>query len=240
MICDMPRGAKPIPGPLSRAIGSIVRSRMTRLDVSVPDIANLLGLSDAQVNRILRASRHIDVEQLFSICQFLKLDIREVLNEAVAELGVESSKVAPIRSIAKSPAISPRAPKSVTAARLRSTVDQLVGPDSASTLLPALSAAGMSVPSQTWTSFMTGDVDIELDDRALDVIASAIGVRPSYFTTTDTDELARVEAEIELARVMEENGVTKIAARALDQLPPETVSAITELIRSSNDMTSNS
>lgn len=213
---------------------------MTRLDVGVSDLADLLGLSEAQVNRILRASRHIDVEQLYSICQFLKLDIREVLNEAIVELGVESNKVAPIRSIAQPPSISLRAPKSVTAARLRTTVERLVGPGSESTLLPALSAAGLSVPSQTWTSFMTGDVDIELDDKALDVIASAIGVRPSYFTTTDTDELARVEAEIELAKVMEENGVTRIAARALDQLPPETVSAITELIRSSNDMTSNS
>lgn len=235
----MPRGAKPIPGPLSRAIGSIIRSRMTRLDVGPADLASLLGLSVAQVSRILRAARHIDVEQLYSICQYLKLDLPEVLSEAIAELGVESID-ASAQPVAQIPSISPRASKSVTASRIRAAVERLVGAGSERVVLPALSSAGLPMPSETWTAFMTGDIDIDIDDRALDVIANAIGVRPSYFTTTDNDQLARAEAEIDLAKAMEENGVTRIAARALDQLPPETVSAITELIRSSNDTTDNS
>jgi hypothetical protein len=89
---------------------------------------------------MLRGGRHIDVDQLMAICEFLGLDVRDVFDEARAEI------------------------------------------------------AGEAPPS------------------------------------TQHVDLRTLQAEIRLARAIQDSGVTKIAARGAGELHPETIDAIAALL----------
>jgi hypothetical protein len=174
----------------------------------------------------------MDIEQLHAICELLGLDIRDVINEAVVELGK-----APARPSLSQPegAAARRASAEVTASRARAAIGKLLpgGPSaSAPLLLPALSAVGEPMSSENWREFLAGSRSFSLDDRAVEAIAAALGLRSSYFTTADPAEIERGEADIELRVAMEETGVTRIAARSVDQLPTDAIRAVTEMIRS--------
>jgi len=78
----MPTGTKPAPGPLTRAIGAILRGQMTRLDISHSRLAESISVSRSQLYKVLRGRAHVDIEQLHAMCTVLQLDAPTVLRDA--------------------------------------------------------------------------------------------------------------------------------------------------------------
>lgn len=78
----MPGGSKGAPGLLSKEIAEILRAQKGRLRVTDQQIADAANMSRGQVQAVLNATKHVDVEQLDRICWALGLVFKNVLVEA--------------------------------------------------------------------------------------------------------------------------------------------------------------
>ena len=73
----MPSGTKPPVGPLALAVGRIIRGHLARIGWTHGQLGERVGVSKAQMSRMLRGDKHMDVDLLYRITQVLGMDIVE-------------------------------------------------------------------------------------------------------------------------------------------------------------------
>lgn len=83
----VPTGKKPTPGPLSRAIGRVVRRMIEEDGHSQASVAAQVGMSQSQLSKCLRGERIFDVEQLNAIAELFGTTPAQILREAGREEG---------------------------------------------------------------------------------------------------------------------------------------------------------
>jgi len=69
------------------------------------------------------------------------------------------------------------------------------------------------------------------DRRLLKAIALFFGVDPSYLLDDDVTTDSRVDAQLQLLQTLRDSEVRNTALRAVEELPPEALTEIAELIR---------
>ena len=82
MVGVMVKGGKTDPGPLTRELASIIKGYLARRGKEQQDLAAAVGISPAQMSRMLNGKKHWDLDQLDRAAAFLDFDALEVLREA--------------------------------------------------------------------------------------------------------------------------------------------------------------
>lgn len=95
----MATGTKAIPGALSEELAERLRAQMARKRVSQLALAEAVGMSQAQLSGVLNAKKHVDLEQLDSICWVLGMSFRDLIaeiDEAASRRLVDPSRPKPV------------------------------------------------------------------------------------------------------------------------------------------------
>lgn len=91
----MPASARPEPSDLTKEVAAIIKGLMVRRGHEQQSLANAVGVSPAQMSRMLAGGKHWDIDQLSRAAQFLDGDWREILADA-EETVVARRNVAPV------------------------------------------------------------------------------------------------------------------------------------------------
>ncbi|MCJ1697972.1 hypothetical protein MT349_19490 [Rathayibacter caricis] len=115
------------------------------------------------------------------------------------------------------------------ARRLHFLTDGLAVDDS----VEALRAGGADITPEKWAALLAGKGQRQEAHSLLTSLAGHFGVSESYLLELHSVDVAqRVEAEVDLQRALRESGANSVAARALGEVSPSALKAITEAIRS--------
>lgn len=82
---DMPGGTKKPTGPFIEAIAGILRGKIATERLTQQQVAEAIGVSRAQMSKIMAGDKQIDVEMLDEICWAVGLSFRELVIEADAK-----------------------------------------------------------------------------------------------------------------------------------------------------------
>ncbi|AWF99881.1 hypothetical protein CmiCFBP2404_14660 [Clavibacter michiganensis subsp. insidiosus] len=110
----------------------------------------------------------------------------------------------------------------------------LSGPDAPTeSVVKGLIQAGAEVTAAAWDALLAGSGPRRVAVSLLSAAAEHFGVDLSYLTELQgTDSAAQVEAEVSFQRALRDSGATAVAARALGDVSPGALIAITQAIRS--------
>ena len=109
----------------------------------------------------------------------------------------------------------------------------LAAPLPEGTAAELLRAGGAEVTAEEWSSLLDGSGPRRMSHSLLTALAGHFNVSEKYLTELgSTDVAQRVEAEVEFQRALHESGASAVAARALGEVSPGALQAITESIRS--------
>ncbi|QIT13032.1 helix-turn-helix transcriptional regulator (plasmid) [Clavibacter michiganensis] len=104
---------------------------------------------------------------------------------------------------------------------------------STESIVEGLNEAGAEVTVAAWEALLAGAGPRRVSATLLSAAAEHFGVDLSYLTEVHgTDSAAQVEAEVSFQRALRDSGATAVAARALGDVSPGALIAITEAIRS--------
>lgn len=78
----MPASARPEPSDLTKEIAAIIKGLMVRRGVEQQVLAASVGVSPAQMSRMLSGGKHWDIDQLFRATAFLGADFNAVVDDA--------------------------------------------------------------------------------------------------------------------------------------------------------------
>ena len=94
----VPTGSKPPPGPLTRAVAAILYARLGELRSSDRSFSQSAlsklntgrpgYLSQPTLSNFFHGKKSIDLDQLSSLCSYLRVDVVEVIERAERELTV--------------------------------------------------------------------------------------------------------------------------------------------------------
>lgn len=90
----MPASARPEPSDLTKEVAAIIKGLMVRRGHEQQDLAAAVGVSPAQMSRMLAGGKHWDIDQLSRATDFLDADLRAILIDA--EETVARRNVAPV------------------------------------------------------------------------------------------------------------------------------------------------
>lgn len=126
------------------------------------------------------------------------------------------------------------------ARRLRVLLDVVVAeggrPYEFADIQSALAAKGVKLSRARWYYMRDGDGPLVTDAVLLEALAEFFGVPAAYLTDPGSEMPARVEAQLELLRVMRKNQVKSFALRALGEVyDAESVRSLARLIDSALD-----
>ncbi|MGN8049589.1 helix-turn-helix domain-containing protein [Curtobacterium sp. 22159] len=91
----MPASARPEPSNLTKEVAAIIKGLMVRRGHEQQDLAAAVGVSPAQMSRMLAGGKHWDIDQLSRAAAFLEGDWREILADAERTVAARSN-VAPV------------------------------------------------------------------------------------------------------------------------------------------------
>ena len=186
----------------------------------------MIGVSEGQLSKMLHGKRRIDVEQLEELCAFLDVDMISLLSEARGEPSPPPPGSA-----------GGLAPRNVNlremSRRVRVLVAYFVG-DPYVAVLRAARRLDVELSRSEWSDLTDGALADIPDADLLSSISTALGVDPGYLNSADQEFVARVEAGLELAKVMRQTGTSRVAARALSRLGADEIRAIADIIRSTD------
>lgn len=237
----MPAGTKTPPGVLTHTVGAIFRARMARRDLTLLDLRNAVDVSVPQLSKMLRGRAHIDLEQFNSICSYLGLDPEKVWLEAKSDIDepafdnrAESAapgaaEPGPARQEPQADRTESDLDPAEVGRRLRWLVENITDGDTAGgyrQVLAALARADAHISTGEWASAVAGES--RLSHKVLSAVADGMGVQAGYLTREDPELRERVEAELVLARAMDEAGATQVAARG--ELSPDALREIAALV----------
>lgn len=96
-----------------------------------------------------------------------------------------------------------------------------------------LSARGVNLSEGRWTYMLSGDGPLTTDAKLLTELASIFDVDPSFLLDWEDPQLpARILAQRGLVETLRRNKLTRVAARSLGPLTPESILAISQMIDS--------
>jgi transcriptional regulator with XRE-family HTH domain len=78
----MPASARPEPSDLTKEVAAIIKGLMVRRGHEQQALATAVGVSPAQMSRMLAGGKHWDIDQLFRAAEFLNSDYREIILDA--------------------------------------------------------------------------------------------------------------------------------------------------------------
>ncbi|MFJ3029863.1 helix-turn-helix domain-containing protein [Curtobacterium sp. NPDC087080] len=78
----MPASARPEPSDLTKEVAAIIKGLMVRRGVEQQKLAAAVGVSPAQMSRMLAGGKHWDIDQLFRATAFLGADFQAVVLDA--------------------------------------------------------------------------------------------------------------------------------------------------------------
>jgi hypothetical protein len=100
----------------------------------------------------------------------------------------------------------------------------------------ALAARGVKLSRARWYYMRDGDGPLVTDAVLLEALAEFFGVPAAYLTDPGSEMPARVEAQLELLRVMRKNQVKSFSLRALGEVyDAESVRSLARLIDTALD-----
>ena len=219
----MPLSPQPLPGSLTRALGRVLRGQMANRRTTLAEACVVMGVSEGQLSRMMHGKRRIDVEQLADLCNFLGVDMIDVLREARGE-----SSAPPPHSLESE--VRNTSLRELSR-RVRVLVAYFTG-DAYGAAARAVRRLDVDLSNAEWNDLVEGELARMPDARLLQSISAALGVDPGYLDSGDQEFVARIEAGLELADVMRQTGTSRVAARALTKLGADEIRAIADLIRS--------
>lgn len=198
----------------------MLRARMIATGVTLSDLAPAVGVSQAQLSRMLHGRRRIDLEQLQMLCSYLQVDLVDVVREARGEAVTISSSDASASNLD----VKELARRTVC---LANSYDG----DPFSAAQTAAARVGVSLTRPQWLDVLSGDL-VSVPDRALlSAVSVALGGGTDYLITADEERVAQVEAGFELRDAIRETGTSVLAARALSSLGADQLKAVAALVR---------
>lgn len=81
----VPGGSKKPTGPLVQAVAGILRGKIGTENITHQQVADAVGISRAQVSKIFKGDKQIDMELLDEICWAIGLSFRETIEQADAK-----------------------------------------------------------------------------------------------------------------------------------------------------------
>lgn len=78
----VPRGNKAPPGPLSRYIAAELNREVRERGITQATLGNILGVSQSDVSKMLRAERPMTIDELDALCRVLGWSLSAFVGEA--------------------------------------------------------------------------------------------------------------------------------------------------------------
>lgn len=103
-------------------------------------------------------------------------------------------------------------------------------PYKVSDIQEALAAQGVSLSRARWFYMREASGPLVKDRKLLSALANFFGVPEDYLTDSGSEIPQRVEAQLKLLKSMRAAEVKSFAVRALGELSPESIEAITKVL----------
>lgn len=202
---------------LHDALAAELRAAQGVAHVNVRSWADQTSITHDTIYRILNGKRAVTVVELVALCHAIDDDPLELVARAAKRAGIAVSD--DVNEVVR----ADRARLAVAAAGLEDLDDAYVQARA------ALGRAGHLLPPREWRAFIDG-----AGARSLVVaLATFLEVPADYLLGQGLDdaEVQRIESQLRLARNMRSLGVTRLAARSLDELDPEEIAVVEEAIQ---------
>ncbi|WP_267421132.1 MULTISPECIES: helix-turn-helix domain-containing protein [unclassified Curtobacterium] len=202
---------------LHGALAAELRAAQGVAYVNVRAWAERSEITHDTIYRVLNGKRPVTVVELVNLCRAIGDDPLELVARAAKRAGLDLGDG--VDEIVR----SDRARLALEASGLWDNLDAAYTKARA-----ALSKTGHLLSLREWRAFVDGAGSHSL----VIALADFLEVPADYLLgKTPEDEAQRIDAQLGLARSMRSLGVTKIAARSLDELEPEEMATVESAIR---------
>ncbi|OII36113.1 hypothetical protein BIU98_00760 [Curtobacterium sp. MMLR14_010] len=202
---------------LHGALAAELRAAQGVAHVNVRAWAERSEITHDTIYRVLNGKRPITVVELVNLCRAIGDDPLELVARAAKRAGLDLGDGTD--EIVR----SDRARLALEASGLWDSLDAAY-----TKARSALSKTGHLLSLREWRAFVDGAGSHSL----VIALADFLEVPADYLLgKTPEDEAQRIDAQLGLARSMRSLGVTKIAARSLDELEPEEMATVESAIR---------
>jgi transcriptional regulator with XRE-family HTH domain len=202
---------------LHGALAAELRAAQGVAHVNVRAWAERSEITHDTIYRVLNGKRPVTVVELVNLCRAIGDDPLELVARAAKRAGLDLGDG--VDEIVR----SDRARLALEASGLGDNLDAAY-----TKARSALSKTGHLLSLREWRAFVDGAGSHSL----VIALADFLEVPADYLLgKTPEDEAQRIDAQLALARSMRSLGVTKIAARSLEELEPEEMATVESAIR---------
>ncbi|WP_345376776.1 XRE family transcriptional regulator [Frondihabitans cladoniiphilus] len=202
---------------LHEALAAELRAAQAIANVNVRTWAQEAAITHDSIYRVLRGVRPVSVVELVMLCRALEEDPLELISRAAQRAGQ------PLGGSRKNEMTRVnRARLALEAAGLYEDLD--------AAFLAARAAAskdGYLLSVGEWDAFLAG-TSTAATTSALGIFLEVPG---EYLTGREDAASSQIETQLRFARSMHDVGVTRLAARSLEELQPEEIQAVEAAIR---------
>lgn len=203
---------------LHEALAAELRASQGVAQLNVRAWAEQSLITHDTLYRVLNGKRPVTVIELVTLCRATGDDPLDLIARAAKRAGLALAD--DVDEIVR----ADRARLALEAAGLYGDLD-----DAYSTVRTALGKSGQLLSLREWRAFLDGAGAHTL----VVALAEFLQVPADYLSGQASDEERdhRIDAQLRLARSMRALGVTKLAARSLDDLAPEEIATVESAIR---------
>ena len=202
---------------LQESLAAELRAAQGIADINVRTWAQRASITHDSIYRILRGRRPVSVVELVLLCHAIEDDPLDLISRAARRAGH------PLRSSRTIEVVrADRARLALEAAGLYD--DPGAAYDKARR---ALAETGHLLSRQEWQAFLDGTGSATMTDP----LGTFLEVPGEYLAGAADNAAAKVETQLRFARTMRDVGVTRLAARSLDELGTDEIKAVEDAIR---------
>jgi len=202
---------------LHEALATELRAVQGASSLSVRTWAERSSITHDMIYRILNGKRAVTVVELVMLCRAVGDDPLDLVSRAARRAGIT------VGDDAYEVVRADRARLALEAAGLRPDSDTAYAKARA-----ALSSTGHILSLREWRAFVEGSGSHSM----IVALSEFLEVPAEYLLGASSDADAnRIDSQLRLAASMRTLGVTKIAARSLDELEPEEIAVVDSAIR---------
>jgi transcriptional regulator with XRE-family HTH domain len=204
---------------LHEALATELRAAQGVAHVNVRAWADRASITHDTIYRILNGKRPVTVVELVTLCHAINDDPLELIQRAADRAGLS------LNNQADEVVRSDRAQLALEAANLYGDLDGAYRE-----ARQALGKSGQLLPLREWRAFIDGAGSQAL----VTSLAAFLEVPAEYLLgqmSDDDERTKKLEARLRLAKSMRSLGVTRMAARSLDELEPEEIETVEATIR---------
>jgi transcriptional regulator with XRE-family HTH domain len=224
-------GRQPIgtPTEFSRQITRTIEELRAQTGISNSDLIGASGLSANYYYIRMREEAPFNTNDLGHIAAALDVDPVDILRRASGPATVEHIDTRTVRVEGRE-----------LARRLRllttSTPDRgtdIFEPDA---LVAHLAQNGTTFSAERWDALLVETDSMRISRKLLNTIASYFEVDAAYLDNTNVSEVSkRIDARLEFQQALRATGAQTVAARALGDISPDALRAITKAILSQDE-----